>query len=356
MIRRYINIVIGGLFLCMVLLSCEKQAENAPQQQGVKARLSLAVLGFDSPNGTRAEVEPMTGNIIDPADPLDIVVKNIWFIQINTNDEIVNTYYNNDVDADPFVKIAKNSGYYKFIYVANTFNPELFPLGSFQDKNVSELMSQFKTLTTSNSCLSNNANSEGDSYPIMTGEIEQNINVEEPFLEEATLRYNVSKLTFVLKKDDTIPAEHVFKTIQLCNVPPRLYYAQSKSNLVEGGKYTNIDATDFIDDAAININDTDMDINGDGAKFTFYLPSNYQGEDSSITYPFDKGGATKPKATYVKIVAENKTDKRRYTYTYYLGANMTSDFNLMIGHHYVYNFTYWNVGAYNDHRVDITDL
>ena len=315
--------------------------EEMPQQAGIKARLSLEVLGFDSPRGTKS--------IIDPADSADIVVKNIWFIQVDSVGTIVKMDYNSDVQDNPFVEIAKKSGNYTLIYIANTFDKTLFSGITVE----TDLMNKFKQITKSSDCLIDNAS---DSYPIMTGEMKQYINTEEPYLEKTTLRYNVSKLTFVLKKAASIPTNHVFKSIQLFNVPPRLYYAQSKHHLVDGGAYTNVTEDDFKNDDPIDITDAEMKIDGDGAKFTFYLPSNYQGVDTNIKHPFDKVGTNKPKATYVKIVAENSATKAQYTYTYYLGANMTNDFNLMIGHHYVYNFTYWNVGADDDNRVSISQL
>ena len=324
--------------------------EEMPQQAGIKARLSLEVLGFDSPRGTKS--------IIDPADSADIVVKNIWFIQVDSAGTVVKMDYNKDVQGNPFVQIANTSGDYKLIYVANTFDETLFSGITVE----TELMNNCKEIEKSSDCLIENA---GDSYPIMTGETTQHIDVDAPYLEKTTLRYNVSKLTFVLKKGASISANHVFKSIQLCKVPPLLYYAQSKHHLVESGEYTSVTEA-FKNDDEITIDDTKMNIDGDGAKFTFYLPSNYQGAEANIKHPFNKVGTTKPKATYVKIVAENTTTNKQYTYTYYLGANMTNDFNLKIGHHYVYNFTYWNVGDdrdvigngtfEKDNRVSISQL
>ena len=95
--------------------------------------------------------------------------------------------------------------------------------------------------------------------------------------------------------------------------------------------------------------------------FTYFVPANLRGTQDQVvagdpTHPdncqYRKNWLAPAGATYFSILAKD-TDNKDVIYTYYLGRNLTTDYNLEPNRKYVYNFTITSRGdAAKDSRIE----
>ena len=324
------------LVLSCLLYSCDKRRDIAAPS----VRLQLKVEGFKAPN---ADAKTTARTIVEPTDPKDIPIKNVWVIQLQ-NDIAEKATYIENYEQSPYIDILLMNGDFKFIFIVNTFDPNL--LASCIDKSIDYIRNNyyqsfsFDTAGGAQGLFAEDP--DGKQYLPLYGETEQYMDYLNASLIECTLSYNMTKVTVVLKQDFDYSTEEnaVFKNITMCSVPSRHYILDQAETAKTTGTFTSSPVLEIVD-ATMKT--------AAGQTFTFYLPNNHQGSVPSIKHPFDKVLEKAPgqtNGTHIKITAEY--NGYRYTYTYFLGGNMTSDFNLKRGYHYIYDLTFWSIGDDRD--------
>ena len=91
---------------------------------------------------------------------------------------------------------------------------------------------------------------------------------------------------------------------------------------------------------------------GTEATYTFYVPVNLRGTNDS-QYQYSKGNCAPKGATRLRLYGTYGPDAAPVTYTYYLGGNLTNDFNIRPNHKYTYDITVSAKGdPYYDYRIE----
>lgn len=86
--------------------------------------------------------------------------------------------------------------------------------------------------------------------------------------------------------------------------------------------------------------------------YTYYVPANLRGTTSN-TYQYNKGNGAPEGATRFRLYGTYGASATPIIYTYYLGGNLTNDFNLLPNYKYTYNITINSRGDANyDYRID----
>ena len=227
---------------------------------------------------------------------------------------------------------------YKCVMIANTHNKSFFDR---IDPSQYETLENLKKLTK-------DVTSINDTYNYDTQDLSLScvINVNKSTTKLECMFYrNVAKLTFSV--ENKVGSGMKITGIEVCNVPNKIAYAD---RLYDGG-------TDKMASGAelFNLEQEPIEINeGDRHSFIYYLPRNCQGVDNGITDVKKKNKSDLHKsATCVKVYATENSTLNPYCYTFYLGENMTNDFNVRSNWHYTLPINISTPGdADSDSRVE----
>ena len=86
--------------------------------------------------------------------------------------------------------------------------------------------------------------------------------------------------------------------------------------------------------------------------YTYYVPANLRGTTDN-TLQYNKGNGAPEGATRFLLYGSYGAGRTPIVYTYYLGGDLTSDFNLLPNHKYTYNITLNAKGdAHYDYRIE----
>lgn len=200
-----------------------------------------------------------------------------------------------------------------------------------------------------------------DRYLRMSGVKELDPPVTAGGVGAVTLRRNCAKVAVRIQNNAPAADALVIDAVQMRDVNRKYYY------LTEGGwtdEYSAITPFRF-DDPARPYDAVPYDADGKTKTFTFFLPANLRGvnpligTDDTRENQSRKSRNPNPGATCFSIIARygctDPSDPESGTpivYTYYLGANLTDDFNLAPNRKYSYEFFLPGKGGDSDGRVD----
>lgn len=136
------------------------------------------------------------------------------------------------------------------------------------------------------------------------------------------------------------------------NVPSKMYFTDQ-----DGDVFPTEGADGAFTDVPFTVSDCDGDNNDQPATTLIrYLPANIRGTNPAVTLPREKYSGTAPKTsvdrcTYITFTAEEKKNtSHTLVYSFYLGGNTTSDFNIRRNYIYTMNSTIAQAGE-GDLRV-----
>ena len=341
-------ILAGGILLAAPSCSREEM-DNLPHEELVRVpvSLSLSVAGMEAGTPeTKAIMEPDNPDNIDDYDILK-EVKNLVVLQfegVGRKARLVALpeYYNDAaaiLNGSEQVRLLPTSEPSVIAVVANTFDniyaQSGMTLGQFLEMDYSRITEGSSVFTTLG----------GFEYLRMSGSsavpaVDTNTPVE------ISLKRNVSKITInVTNNTGDVTLNHV----QLRDINGKYYYL------------TNIDEQDavFVDRYSSESpsrfdNEPDAWAGGTSQSFTYYVPANLRGRSNS-TAQYTKGLGAPEGATRFCLLGSygSGTGKTAINYTYYLGENLTNDFNLKPNYHYTYNITLESKGdARYDYRIE----
>ena len=338
----------GSILLAASSCSLEER-DNLPHEEQVRVpvSLSLSVAGMEA--GT-----PETKAIMEPDNPDDIdnydiqkEVKNLVVLQFEGEGRqaklvALPEYYNDAaaiLSGAEQVRLLPTNKPSIIAVVANTFDnihaQSGMTLGQFLEMDYSRITEGTSVFTTQ----------DGFEYLRMSGSCEVTaVDTNTPV--EISLKRNVSKITIHVTNNT---GEVTLNQVQLRDINAKYYYL------------TNIEAQDavFVDryssDAPSRFDkEPDAWAGGTSQTFTYYVPANLRGKTNS-TAQYSKGLGAPEGATRFCLLGSygSGTDKTAINYTYYLGENLTNDFNLKPKNHYTYNITLESKGdARYDYRIE----
>lgn len=339
------HVIISALALGSVLLSCSK--DRGPSAGGLTGGESTfnVTLNAGSFAGT-----PIEGGELDEAEELSKVIPatgmheddmaNIWVLQFNTGGSCVRSTYYPAYNPDNFPVTLSNGTAQTVAFVANTFDANLF-------KDYAGTWSAFQSLTKNVAeATVHTGSGAADRYLIISGIYKGDITTT-GIQTAVQMKRAVAKVRFTWSLE--LPAGETFasKSMQICKAATKQAYMEQSAALYPAGAAGNFAAYE------------DLDIPDEGT-YTWYVAENVRGTGTGST-SFDKTELTAPSGqgqycTYIDLQGEYTfADGRKadLSYKFYLGANVTTDYNVRRNN--IYDMTVRITGANAaDTRITIT--
>lgn len=272
-------------------------------------------------------------------------IKNLWVIQFNgTTDDALLVgrahYISNyaDLDQRKFQLVASTKEN-TLVFLANTFNEQLLlPQGM----TLAELKALKKVISRPSDVFGYDVNTvdadkefpdNADYYLQMCGMMTTSISSGATI--NAELQRNACRVDLLVK--NSIPDEITIDDITLKNVPMESYYFTSYVD--HDGVFPEEYSFKVMDYSKIDWANAENGSEQNEKKFRFYLPANLRGVKTN-TEPTYKNALASRFATYVLITGhyQDGDEKVALSYTFYLGRDMSGDFNLIPNYAYTYHF------------------
>lgn len=344
------RILLSILWVGLVLLtfpSCNREEPDSPLQEttaSVPVSFSLSV--SDMENGTpetKAVKEPDIDNELNTEDQ----IINFAVLQFDqtTGTLVGNPEFIEDVDSykashQVNLKLSDDNEYknpFVIVVVANI--PGRNSLPSSQTtwdeyrKSYDSINSYDEIFTTA----------DGIQYLRMSG-----YTVMEHIYKNSTitvnLKRNVAKLTINVVNLTAGDEKVTLQRAQLRDINGKYYYLTNTEDLAHAkNDYSPVNPCRF---------DKAQDMIPENNQFTYYVPINLRGT-TNASDQYTKGLGAPKGATRFCLYGTYGSDDTPINYTYYLGENLTDDFNLEPNHHYTYNITLKTKGDPRfDYRVE----
>ncbi|UVR25566.1 DUF4906 domain-containing protein [Parabacteroides distasonis] len=341
------NMLAAVLLTAAAACTEEMDVPGSTATEGREATVLLSVsaapVGAGMP-GTRALPEGMD----EGTDP-NYEVKDIWLMEYNDAGEIVGSpqYYTKEELKDGInvpIILPVGDAVFKCVVVANTHIPD----------RINEAIGDVSTLAKLRA-LCRKVETPDDMHNKDTKDLLMNcvMDITSTTKElDCKLYRNIAKFTLKLKNLETSGVN--VNTVQLCNVPDRMFYADRLYGSEQGAKYPSPTSGEagFRTWEAEYVKDVTLDADG-GWIFDYYLPRNCRGTNTNTNGPASEKNRNAPEfATYVEIMAEDTKHHTPVRYRFYLGENMTDNFNVVPNRHYILPVTIEGKGASTDSRVE----
>ena len=270
---------------------------------------------------------------------LDDVVKNYWVLQFNgTDDEALLTgeprYYES---VENQIKLVASDGKENsVVLIANTFEPEMiFPQGEYRLKDLKRWLREVEDDE-------NFLSAYGENKYIVFGGIAQSYIYSGAQLS-FTLERNIAKAAITIVNSST---DVSITSWQLRSVPSVSYYLTNYQLLdiwPSVGQFVGVDYPEVKPSQPL--------VMGGEVDYLAYLPVNKWGICEEVTNENYKNRYAPDGATYLQVNAV--CDGEPLVYKFYLGENMTTDFNVLPNSSYVYRFEIKSKGdAEFDSRIE----
>ena len=376
-----------------LLLSCQVD-ELAPAGPAENGEITPVTVSLQLSLGAEQNGTPQTRAIDDPADKDDTAIHNLCILQYNGTTEDATLvgevhYLRSDVDPDDEnyldfskIKLAASWGEaHTLVILTNTFSqlPKVNTLG--------EMLSLYRAAGGEPDVFGHTG--QGESFPDDTDYYQRMSTlvvavIEDEVTVKGTLHRSMARINVEIDNDGTDGLQ--IRDVQLRNVSMKDYYVTDYSYIDENEDVQLLRDTPFQDEYLPGIpmradykartwpgveptrtgmiaQPAETGANPDGtgvATYRWYVPSNMRGT-SGNTLPSEKNMSPNASgATYLYILGRYGTDAdgdglndELIVYRFYLGANLTDDFNLKPDHSYTYRFTFRGKGnTVSDRRVD----
>lgn len=281
-------------------------------------------------------------------------VKNLWILQFagtaDTCRRIGNPLYIEEYNSTDVIKLIASSVDNRLIFVANTFARTI----AFGDcstladaKNMIRAVSLEKDVVRADT-----VSGVVTHYPIMNGY--QDVTVQSGITISSQLKHSVARVDVQIVNATTGAGAVTLESVRMMSVADRFNYITDYTLpdlYPTAAAFETFDYTPTAWTAGETVSE-----NSDNRKFTFYVPANKRGTITEDTQSGKYKGLFAPdKATYLLVTGSFMEDtiQRSVTYTFYLGANLITDFNVVPNGHYSYTFTINHKGDMDsDGRVD----
>ncbi len=349
---KTINKIFSIIACCLVMASCNDESiyiqENDSWQGNDKISLSLTAAPEFRANDTRAVDVP-----VDEGTATDYHISDFVLFQFDENgNRIVDPKYYEytpDTPGDPGQTIpvvlpTADGVEYTVVVLANIHGN--LTTGAFADATtLSKLMEKYQKFEE----LSDSYKSNGSGYDLLMNGFAK-ISKSTSTLNVELFR-NVAKLTINIT--NTVGSGVIIKTAQVKQVPTKIDYFY---HLIESLNPTALEAPYPLRSSftTFDYNVDEFTVNpGENHQLTYYLPCHIMGE-SAASSEKTKGVNAPDYATFVELYGVSEDGMKYSRYRFYLGDNMTNDYNIRPNYHYTLPLTFNKIGdPQNDPRVKI---
>ena len=147
--------------------------------------------------------------------------------------------------------------------------------------------------------------------------------------EPLYLKRNCAKVIINVKNSSTDQDKVNIDAVQLRDINRQYHYVTNIPNGLPVSfidEYSSLNPRRFSDvEHAFPVA---YNTSGDTQTYTFFVPANMRGKNISIAAQGNKSRYAPQGATYFSVYATYGSPAKNITYSYYLGANLTTDFNL----------------------------
>lgn len=337
MINDMRNIAIIAAFILSTLTACQKDplsnasVEELPEAVSMSLNLSVAAMSAGTEEAQDdSQIYAATKSTIT-AEPLT-TIKNLWVIQFAEDDgRVVGTpqYIENYTDGAEITLVPSDGQ--TIVYVANSFDSSLM-----QSLSSSFTIDEFKNLTYAISEEASNFKSDGtDQYMVLFGEVTQDIE-SGGTLNKCELIRNVAQITVKIKVTDNAASQLSFTKAAMIGVPAESSYCPDYE---DGDNFPADDSFSCINYENVSTGEVDDD---SYQTVMFYVPVNMRGEVDNTDYAM-KNYYANGSCTAITLLADDSSTGGSYIYTFYLGENLTGDFNIKPNTKYTYTLTFEDV-------------
>lgn len=347
--KRYI------VFIFCLLSACSRFPDHFSMEEEIMANLSLQISEDVSVSCTDDFVTQTKIDDVFYGIEVKDVVKNFWVAQYNGVTDaarlVGEAKYFQDIDVfmkpsdeggnNGQIKLVASENENLLVIIANTFDsPMDFPQGS----TLADLKKKLKTVTDDSSVLSSDGT---DKYLMLSGSVRGRVHEGASFT--CALQRNVAKVAIKVVNSSS---DVNIKSWQLRSVPSVSYYFTNYA-LPEIypaiGEFTGVDYPLITPDQPLN--------EGDHADYISYVPVHKWGHQMDVTNQEYKNEYAPRGSTYFEINAVTSEDGQPLVYKFYLGENMTTDFNILPNTSYTFTFDIKSSGdAEYDARVEYPAL
>ena len=347
-----------SLLLLAALCACNPAALTpGPERPAVGVDLSLSIAPLeDAGPGTKTDYEPdYWSSIADAGERAAAVaasVKTVLLLQFEWADAsasdalLIGQHFVSDWATQKPVLLPsdkKNT----ILVIANVPGKLPLPfgttLGAFLESRNYNLIDGLDDLSGRGVWYSPNGGT--DRYLRMSCAVEKNSIAQDESIS-ANLKLNCAKV--VVKVTNTSPASEkiAIDEVRLGGINRKYYYVTNMDGFADVFSVRTPYRFEEGDTFPAAYNDS-----GDAQTYTFYVPANLRGVHASSTSAQSKNDYAPRGATYFRILGTRGTTP--VVHTYYLGGNLTDDYNLAPNHKYTFDFKVRTPGdAAHDSRVE----
>ena len=353
--RHTIPFSLLAAFLLGLLAACSPLDKDLPidPESGrptVPVSLSLAIAPEDS--ATKADREPdAAGYDTDAAVRTLLVLQFEWQDAVNRDAALLISQQFVEY-GDPVSLVSSDARNTVFV-VANAWGKAPVaigtPLGTFLAGQNYNQLTGLDELTGKGIWYSPNGGA--DRYLRMSASLELPDGVSGGTVGPFYLRRNCAKVVIHVRNTSADPDKVTIDKVQLCDVNRRYYYVMDYPGFSD--PYSRVIPCRY-DEAEQDFPEA-YNASGDTQTYTYYVPVNLRGTVANATQR-EKNAHAVQGATRFCIYATYGTPVRNLTYTYYLGANLTSDYNLEPNKKYEYTIDINGKGdPATDSRIEDAD-
>jgi hypothetical protein len=350
-IKVRVSLAQTGLWQFLLLLSlasCADLDNTLPEysQPGLPVEVRLQLSASQETDATPTESGlSVTTRAVDDDDASPYAqIKNVWILQFDGQTDAAPLtgvpIYIADYEVEDNRVCALVTGINQTVwFLANTFDPSLhwdanLTLGALKTRYM-PITGEASLHGRGNATATPGAGypSDADYYLIMNGVWQENINSNTSL--KCPLHRNTVRLDFRLKNTSSGASTVSVDSVTLLSTMRRQFFYNSYvlSDMLFPSEqdivFNNYEAAPF----------TGGVVDGDYTCFRFYLPANQRGANAAVASEWEKNRQAPYGATSIRVYAHymEGTNTVSVTYTFYPGANLTTDYNLKPDHSYTLN-------------------
>ena len=343
--------ILAAAFSCSTEILPDSLSESAGDRVPVTLSLDVAALEDGTPE-TKTMQDPDIDGVTSNSQIANVVV--LQFNGTASNAPLVGgqVYFDHwPLIGDEKLTLVASGEEQTVVVLANTFGRlsliSGLTLGTFLEQDYTTIATLSSVYTTS----------AGDDFFRMSGTKYLN-GITAGTSISVSLKRNVAKIIVNVQNTSYGANKVNLSKVHLRDINGKYYYLTN----IGSGLHSSVAFSDVYDNSFPHrFDDEQLDFpaekNPDGAspgtveQYVYYVPANLRGTTNNITQ-YSKGLGAPLGATRLCIYGTYGSGTPIH-YTYYLGGNLTNDFNIQANHKYTYNITISEKGDSNyDYRIE----
>ena len=333
---KYITFIISMLFAMIVFDSCTDDItanKNDSSQGNKELMLNLQTSHLVAAGSTRSLTDIVNEGTSDSYKVSDIVL-----LEFDENGSRIGDpkYYTIDQLDEPITIVMPQEGKeYTIAVLANYHDPNA--IYAFSDATtLTRLAEKYRKVQKMEDLYENHGDESNPSYDVLMNGF-QTITASTTELN-VTLYRNIAKLKLTINNGEG--SKLTIKSVQIKNIPTKMdYFFQLKPDNINNTYYPELNKF-----TRINYDREELNLGPNQTKeLIYYLPCHLMGTTASSS-DRTKGDYAPNYATYVELYGTSTESQKIVRYQFYLGDNMTNDYNIRPNYYYDVPLTFTGIG------------